>query len=171
MTKHQNATRATADKATAVKGKNTTARKPRREQNQQSGDGSTPVAMASELPATQKPATQKTGATPKAPRQTKAAMLRARLAAPGGVSLAKLIEATGWQAHTLRAALTGLRKSGLAITRRREGSDTIYAIDKGTVADGPNVDPGIDASAPAVPSPAPGDEAASLISAPGQGAA
>ena len=141
MTKHQNATRATADKATAVKGKNTTARKPRREQNQQSEDGSTPVAMASELPATQKPATQKTGATLKAPRQTKAALLRARLAAPGGVSLAALMELTGWQAHTLRAALTGLRKAGLAITRRREGTDTLYAIDAagsaGTLDDAP----------------------------------
>lgn len=64
-----------------------------------------------------------------APRQTKAALLRARLAAPGGVSLAELMHATGWQAHTLRAALTGLRKAGLTITRRREGTDTLYAID------------------------------------------
>jgi hypothetical protein len=62
-------------------------------------------------------------------RQTKAALLRARLAEPGGVSLAALIEATGWQAHTLRAYLSGLRKEGLTVTRRREGEDTIYAID------------------------------------------
>jgi hypothetical protein len=67
--------------------------------------------------------------TPKPPRQTKAALLRARLSAPGGVSLAALIEATGWQAHTLRAALSGLRKDGLSLTRRREGDDTIYAIE------------------------------------------
>lgn len=65
----------------------------------------------------------------KPPRQTKAALLRARLAEPGGVSLAVLIEATGWQAHTLRAALSGLRKEGLTLTRRRDGEDTIYAID------------------------------------------
>ena len=62
------------------------------------------------------------------PRRTKAALLRARLAEPGGVSMASLMEVTGWQAHTLRAALSGLRKSGLAITRCREGGDTIYAI-------------------------------------------
>jgi Protein of unknown function (DUF3489) len=67
--------------------------------------------------------------TPKAPRQTKAALLRARLSDPGGVSLAALIELTGWQAHTLRAALSGLRKDGLTLTRRREGEDTIYAIE------------------------------------------
>ena len=67
--------------------------------------------------------------TPKQPRQTKSALLRARLSEPGGVSLAALIEATGWQAHTLRAALSGLRKEGLTLTRRREGEDTIYAIE------------------------------------------
>ena len=65
---------------------------------------------------------------PKPPRQTKAALLRERLSDPGGVSLAVLIEAIGWQAHTLRAALSGLRKEGLTVMRHREGDDTIYAI-------------------------------------------
>ena len=76
------------------------------------------------------------------PRQTKAAMLRARVVAPGGVSLEELMQATGWQAHTLRAALSGLRKSGLAITRRREGVDTIYAIEDRRTPDGPVVGAG-----------------------------
>lgn len=67
----------------------------------------------------------------KPPRQTKAALLHAQLAEPGGVSLAALIEATGWQAHTLRAYLSGLRKEGLTLSRRREGDDTIYAIEPG----------------------------------------
>ncbi|MFN4155119.1 MAG: DUF3489 domain-containing protein [Paracoccaceae bacterium] len=66
---------------------------------------------------------------PPQPRETKAALLRARLAEPGGVSLAALIQATGWQAHTLRAALSGLRKAGVKLTRHREGDDTIYGID------------------------------------------
>lgn len=65
----------------------------------------------------------------KPPRQTKAALLRARLGEPGGASMATLMEMTVWQAHTLRAALTGLRNGGLTITRRREGDDTIYAIE------------------------------------------
>ncbi len=69
--------------------------------------------------------------TQKPRRQTKAALLRARLSDSGGVSLAALIEATGWQAHTLRAAISGLRKEGLTLTRRREGEDTIYAIEHG----------------------------------------
>jgi hypothetical protein len=77
-----------------------------------------------------RPTTPATSA-PKLLRQTKAAMIRARLAESGGVSLAALIEATGWQAHTLRAAMSGLRKEGLTLTRRREGKDAIYAIDHG----------------------------------------
>ena len=62
------------------------------------------------------------------PRQTKMAMLRARLAEPGGVSAAALIALTGWLPHTLRAALSGLRKSGLTIIRRQEGGETFYSI-------------------------------------------
>ncbi len=64
-----------------------------------------------------------------APRPTKAAQLRTRLAEPGGASLSEMMQFTGWQAHTLRAALTGLRKTGVILTRRREGGETIYAID------------------------------------------
>jgi hypothetical protein len=68
---------------------------------------------------------------PKAPRQTKAALLRAMLAEPGGTSLPALMAATGWQAHTLRAALTGLRKAGHDITRHRDGDVSVYAIGPG----------------------------------------
>ena len=76
---------------------------------------------ASVAPTNSRGATQpkKAASAPKPPRKTKAAPLRARLAEPGGVSLAVLMVATGWQAHTLRAALSGLRKTGMAV--RREG--------------------------------------------------
>ena len=77
--------------------------------------------------------------TPKPPRQTKSALLRTRLSEPGGASLASLIALTGWQAHTLRAALSGLRKEGLSLTRRRDGGDTIYAIEA-TGPGAPNAD-------------------------------
>ena len=72
---------------------------------------------------------EKPGSASTAPRQTKAALLRARLAIPGGVSLTEMMQLTGWQTHTLRAALTGVRKTGVILIRRREGRDTIYAID------------------------------------------
>jgi hypothetical protein len=62
------------------------------------------------------------------PRQTKTALLRAMLEAPSGASLTRIMEETGWQAHTVRAALTGLRKTGLHIARRREADNTIYAV-------------------------------------------
>lgn len=65
----------------------------------------------------------------KPPRQTEAALLRTRLLDPNGASLTSLMEITGWQAHTLRAALTGLPKSGITISRRRQGEETIYKIE------------------------------------------
>ena len=96
-----------------------------------------------------------------APRQTKAALLHTRLAKPGGVSLSEMMQLTGWQAHTLRAALSGLRKTGVILSRRREGGDTIYAIDlsgPAPASDGWFVQranaakskPGIEANAPAL---------------------
>ena len=43
----------------------------------------------------------------------------------GGATLAELGAATGWQPHTTRAALTGLRKKGHKIERgTRDGATT-----------------------------------------------
>ena len=99
--------------------------------------GKAAYASAGSTAASGTPSTDATPATTtKTPRQTKSALLRAKLTEPGGVSLAALIESTGWQTHTLRAYLSGLRKEGLTLTRRREGEDTIYAIDpNGTAAE------------------------------------
>ena len=60
-------------------------------------------------------------------RKTKSSLLRELLSAPGGASLQSLMSATGWQAHTVRAALTGLRKSGLTIVRSTSETGAIYA--------------------------------------------
>lgn len=50
------------------------------------------------------------------PRPTsKAGIVLALLEAPEGATLAKLMQVTGWQAHTTRAALTGLRKRGWSV--------------------------------------------------------
>lgn len=51
------------------------------------------------------------------PRQTKASVVEALLTREGGASLEALCEATGWQAHTCRAFLTGLRKRGKQVIR------------------------------------------------------
>ena len=55
-------------------------------------------------------------------KQTKIDKVRSMLARPTGASLAALCKATGWQAHSVRAALTSLRKKGLAV-ERREGTN------------------------------------------------
>jgi len=44
-----------------------------------------------------------------------------------GASIADLQEATGWQPHSVRAALTGFRKQGVEITRSKNGDGvTVY---------------------------------------------
>ena len=44
-----------------------------------------------------------------------------------GATIPNLTEATGWLAHTTRAALTGLRKRGYAVARERvDGDNSIY---------------------------------------------
>lgn len=68
------------------------------------------------------------------PKRTKSALLRDMVNAPTGASLAGLIAATGWQAHTVRAALTRLRKAGQTLKRERFGDDTIYRSVASTTA-------------------------------------
>jgi Protein of unknown function (DUF3489)/PaaX-like protein len=65
---------------------------------------------------------------PSPARITKATLLGSMLRAPGGASLASLMAATGWQAHTVRAALSGMRKTGTALAREKVDVDTIYRI-------------------------------------------
>lgn len=146
MTKH-----ATTSRTNATKAGDATIDKPVRSVKQKVPRGQH-AAASSKTKLDAAPDATITPAT-KPPRHTKAAMLRARLSEPGGVSLAALVEATGWQAHTLRAALSGLRKTGLTITRRCEGTDTIYAIEAtGADATPPqNLDVSADAVPPAVP--------------------
>lgn len=68
------------------------------------------------------------------PRETKAAILRRLLARKAGADLAALQAATGWQAHSVRAALSGLRKAGYTIDRAeaaKPGGTAIYRITGG----------------------------------------
>jgi hypothetical protein len=63
------------------------------------------------------------------PRQTKAAVVEALLTRERGASLEALCEATGWQAHTCRAFLTGLRKKGREVIRAsNKDGKSIYLI-------------------------------------------
>ena len=50
-------------------------------------------------------------------KQTKTATVRTMLSQPAGASLEAICKATGWQPHSARAVLSGLRKSGYTIER------------------------------------------------------
>lgn len=66
--------------------------------------------------------------TNEAPRATKAAKLLSLLQTRTGASLEEMVEATGWQSHTVRAAMTGLRKKGHTIEKHIEGNTTIWSV-------------------------------------------
>ena len=46
----------------------------------------------------------------------------------GGATLVELVAATGWLPHTMRAALTGMRKKGHGIARGTRDGVTSYTI-------------------------------------------
>lgn len=51
-----------------------------------------------------------------------------------GASLGALEKATGWQPHSVRAALTGLRKDGHAIERSRDAKGvTVYKLTEAAI--------------------------------------
>ena len=61
---------------------------------------------------------------------TKQAALIALLERPAGATIAQMCAKTGWQPHSVRAALTGLRKLGLKIFRdANDAGTTVYRID------------------------------------------
>src|SRR6266851_2368872 len=66
-------------------------------------------------------------ATP--PRSSKKAAIVALLERPNGAAISDLTEATGWQVHSVRAALTGLRKEGKELVRSKDaGGLTHYRL-------------------------------------------
>jgi hypothetical protein len=65
---------------------------------------------------------------------TKQAMLIALLQAPNGATMDTIMTATGWQAHTVRGAMSGAlgKKLGLIVTSAKEGDGArVYRISPG----------------------------------------
>lgn len=66
------------------------------------------------------------------PREgTKQATLIAMLRAPDGATVAEIMEATGWQSHTVRGAMSGAlkKKLGLDVTSEKvEGRGRVYCL-------------------------------------------
>ena len=65
---------------------------------------------------------------PIAGKESKTALVTRLLSLPSGASLEELVAATSWQPHTIRAALTALRKKGLTIARGKVEGVTRYTI-------------------------------------------
>lgn len=59
---------------------------------------------------------------------SKASALLSLLKRKNGASLDEMIERTGWLPHTVRAAMTGLRKKGHIIDKRSSGNSTVWFI-------------------------------------------
>ncbi len=62
-------------------------------------------------------------------RRTKADTILDLVQRPTGASIAELTKATGWQPHSVRAALTGLRKKDHEVVRTKDDQGvTRYCI-------------------------------------------
>jgi Protein of unknown function (DUF3489) len=89
-----------------------------------------------ETPAVSQPTATNADNTPEArqPRSregTKEALLIALLRRPEGATIAQAIEATGWQPHTVRGAISGAlkKKRGLEVTSaKNEAGERVYRI-------------------------------------------
>ena len=59
------------------------------------------------------------GAVMNPPRPNKLELIGAILMQPTGATLDEMVVAIGWQPHSVRAGMTGLRKQGLVIDRSK----------------------------------------------------
>ncbi len=65
-------------------------------------------------------------------KPTKTATILKLLRRPKGATIAELKKAVGWKDHSIRAALTGLRKKGHDVQRDKNAKGvTVYRISKG----------------------------------------
>jgi hypothetical protein len=59
-------------------------------------------------------------------RSSKKAAIVALLDRPNGAAISDLTKATGWQVHSVRAALTGLRKEGKELVRDKDAAGVTH---------------------------------------------
>lgn len=62
---------------------------------------------------------------------SKLAQLLSLLSSQQGACLDEMIQATGWQSHTVRASMTALRRRDYTIERRIGGNVTVWFITTG----------------------------------------
>jgi hypothetical protein len=116
-----------------------TARKAPRTTRAKNAGRATKKAAAASKPAkrVQPPrskATKPAAAPAKARPETKQAVLIAQMQRKEGATIDELVRATGWQAHSVRGAISGAlkKKLGLAVTSEKiEGRGRVYRIAAG----------------------------------------
>jgi hypothetical protein len=90
---------------------------------QQTRSRSKPRAASTDL------ATARASGGEQPPASTKRAQLIGMLARPEGASVAEIGQRLGWLPHTVRAAITGLRKAGREVTRSKDANDrSVYRL-------------------------------------------
>jgi hypothetical protein len=89
-----------------------------------------PRRMAREPQAESHQLTTPAGKSLTAKQPSKIALVLELLSGADGATIEQIVEATGWLAHTTRAALTGLRKKGhVIISEKREGAGRVYRVE------------------------------------------
>ena len=84
---------------------------------------SKPVAERADL------ATSRMRGAEQPPASTKRAQLISLLERPEGASVGEIGQRLGWLPHTVRAAITGLRKAGREVTRSKDADDqSVYRL-------------------------------------------
>ena len=106
-----------------------TTKSPRRPSRQPKPDTDDKAGVAVKA-AAPGPMLRPAGPSPsRSPRaESKTALITRLLTRSCGASLDELVAATGWQPHTTRAALTGLRKKGHTLTKDKVDGVTRYSI-------------------------------------------
>lgn len=93
------------------------------------------IANAKIEPAAKRPRKMARGPKPEEAKkampkhESKASLVLGMLQRPEGATIDQLVVATCWLPHTTRAALTGLKKNGHAVTSDKvEGQGRIYRV-------------------------------------------
>ena len=85
-------------------------------------------ASAKPAPRTRRDARPAAGRASPSKAPNRKEQLRALLERPAGASLTEMMDATGWQAHSARAALAHFRRDGIEVTKRPDAAGTRYHI-------------------------------------------
>jgi hypothetical protein len=90
---------------------------------QQTSSRSKPIAERADL------GTATASGAEQPPASTKRAQLIGMLERPEGASVAEIGHRLGWLPHTVRAAITGLRKAGREVSRSKDADDrSVYRL-------------------------------------------